>query len=144
MSIRSVNIPVLAAAVVLAPLLLNTLALPASAQVKDDTVTFAAPGLLEKKSDKKIPDVKAAPQAWPRLDPGSALCRTAEDLTRLTANRTHTAGGGPADCQIVHVATAVDVVQRQGAGRTQIRLTERPAVLGWTDVWLPEKAPLKR
>jgi hypothetical protein len=65
-------------------------------------------------------------------------------LSRLTANRMHTEGGGRADCQIVHVATAVTVVQRLAPGRTQIRLTDQPTTMGWTDVWLPEKAPLKR
>ena len=139
MYIRSVNPPLL-----LAILLLALASLPASAQSANDNIIFDAPGLLGKKSDKKLPDVKAAPQAWPRLDPGSAICRTAEDLSRLAANRAHTDGGGRADCQIVHVATAVTVVQRLAPSRTQIRLTDQPTAMGWTDVWLPEKAPIKR
>lgn len=120
-------------------LALIPLALPAWAE--DSNVKLDAPGLLLKKPPSRAPDVKAAPQAWPRLDPGSALCRSEGDLVRLTANRTGTEGGGPADCQIVHVATAVQIVQRAGPGHTQVRLTDRPTVTGWTDVWLPEKAP---
>ena len=114
-------------------------ALPALAE--DDRVKLDAPGLLPKKPAARAPDVKAAPQAWPRLDPGSALCRSEGDLSRLAANRAGTEGGGPADCRIVRVATAVQIVQRERPGRTQIRLTDQPSVTGWTDVWLPEKAP---
>lgn len=114
-------------------------ALPALAE--DSNVKLDVPGLLPKKGPTRAPDVKAAPQAWPRLDPGAALCRSEADLARLTANRARTEGGGPADCQIVRVATAVDIVQRSGPGRTQVRLTDKPTTTGWTDVWLPEKAP---
>ena len=113
--------------------------LPAAAQ----NVIFDAPGLLEKKGKPGLPDVKASPEAWPRLDPGSALCRTDADLVRLAANRVRSEGGGPADCQIIRVATAVQIVKRQGPNHTQVRLTDKPSVVGWTDVWLPEKAPGK-
>ncbi len=122
-------------------LALVLLAFPALAQSTNDNIIFDAPGLLGKKGRPGLPDVKASPQAWPRLDPGAALCRSSADLTRLAANRAHTEGGGPADCQIIRVATAVQVVQREGPGRTQVRLTDQPSVAGWTDVWLPEKAP---
>ena len=104
-------------------------------------VLLNAPGLLEKKSKAGAPDVKAAPQAWPRLEIGAALCRSEADLGRLAANRAHTEGGGAADCQIMRAATGVQIVQRKGPGRTQVRVTDQPAVVGWTDVWLPEKAP---
>ena len=121
-------------------LALVPLAQPALAQTAPN-VSLDAPGLVLKKPPTRAPDVKAAPQAWPRLDPGSALCRSEGDLARLSANRTGTAGGGPADCQVMRVATAVQIVQRTSPGRTQVRLTDKPAVTGWTDVWLPEKAP---
>jgi hypothetical protein len=49
--------------------------------------------------------------------------------------------GGPSECRLVSVPTAVTVVQRRGPGRTQVRLTDAEAVTGWTDVWLPDKAP---
>ena len=114
-------------------------ALPALAE--DSNVKLDMPGLLSKKPPTRAPDVKAAPQAWPRLDPGAALCRSEGDLTRLAANRARTDGGGPADCKIMRIATAVQVVVRAGPGRTQVRLTDQPTTTGWTDVWLPEKAP---
>ncbi len=140
MPLHSVHTPLrLWAAVVL-----TMASLPAWAQVKDDSISFDAPGLLGKKADKKSPDVKSSPQAWPRLDPGAAICRSVEDLARLAANRARTEGGGRADCQIVQVPTAVSVVQRMAPGRTQVRLTDRPTTVVWTDVWLPEKAPTKR
>lgn len=120
-------------------LALAPLALPALAE--DSNVRLDAPGLLSKKGPAKAPDVKAAPQAWPRLDPGSALCRSEADLARLAANRARAEGGGPADCKIMRVATAVQVVLRASTGRTQVRLTDQPTTTGWTDVWLPEKAP---
>ncbi len=113
----------------------------AATPVLAQNVLLDAPGLLGTKAKPKAPDVKAAPQAWPRLDPGSALCRSEADLGRLAANRAHTEGGGPADCQIIQIPTAVQIVQRQGPGRTEVRLTDRASVTGWTDVWLPEKAP---
>ena len=122
-------------------LALVALAMPA---VAEDKVIFDAPGLLGKKGKTPLPDVKAAPLAWPRLDPGAALCRSADDLTRLAANRARTEGAGRADCQIVRVATAVQIVLREGSGRTQVRLTDQPSTVGWTDVWLPEKAPISR
>lgn len=118
-------------------LALISVAAPAAAQ----NILFDAPGLLEKKAKVRAPDVKAAPRAWPRLDPGSALCRTEADLARLAANRAHTEGGGSADCRIVQIPTAVQIVRRQTPGRTEVRLTDQPSTSGWTDVWLPEKAP---
>jgi hypothetical protein len=123
-------------------LALLPLALPARGE--DSNIKFNTPALLGKKDPTRAPDVKAAPQAWPRLDPGSALCRSEDDLTRLAANRARTEGGGPADCRIMQVPTAVQIVTRAGTGRTQVRLTDQPAVVGWTDVWLPEKAPGQR
>ena len=112
-----------------------------ASQAVAQNVIFDAPGLLEKKAKPGAPDVKAAPQAWPRLDPGAALCRTEADLDRLAANRAHTEGAGPADCQIMRVPTAIQIVQRAGPGHTQVRLSEQATTVGWTDVWLPDKAP---
>ena len=51
--------------------------LPAAAQ----NVIFDAPGLLEKKGKPGLPDVKASPEAWPRLTrrgaAGNCISRTA-------------------------------------------------------------------
>lgn len=103
-------------------------------------ISFDAPGLLLKKSGPALPDVKPAPLAWPRLDPGAALCRHEADLDRLASRRSGETDG-PADCRIVTVPTAVTIMQRNGPGRTKVRLTDAANITGWTDVWLPEKGP---
>ena len=114
------------------------LAGPATAQIILD-----APGFTAKKPEARMPDVKASPLAWPRLDPGAVMCRNEADLDRLAARRLGQEAG-PADCRQISKATAVTIMQRRGAGRTQVRLTDAPTVTGWTDVWLPEKAPASR
>lgn len=108
---------------------------PAAAQIILD-----APGFTEKKPTARLPDVKPAPLAWPRLDPGAVLCRSEADLDRLAARRLGE-DGGRTDCRRVTAPTAVTIVVRKGPGRTQVRLTDAPTVIGWTDVWLPDKAP---
>ena len=108
---------------------------PAVAQI-----SFDAPGLLLKKPKPGLPDVKPQPLAWPRLDPGAALCRTDEDLERLAANRSGGPGGGPADCHLISQPTAVQIMQRRGPGMTEVQITGTNET-GWTDVWLPSKAP---
>jgi hypothetical protein len=104
-------------------------------------VSLDAPGLMIKKPKPGPPDVRPQPLAWPRLDPGAVLCRSTEDLARLVANRTGGDGGGPADCRIIKVPTAITILQRQGPGRTEVQVTGAEAT-GWTDVWLPDKAPV--
>lgn len=127
------RVALLAAAIVMPALATASLA---------QNIIFDAPGLLtKKKGNDGLPDVKAAPLAWPRLDPGAALCRSEADLDRLAANRARTEGAGPADCQIIRVPTAIQIVSRKGPGRTQVQVTEQASNIGWTDVWLPEKNP---
>ena len=111
---------------------------PAGAQ----NIILDAPGFVNKKQPSRLPDVKAAPLAWPRLDPGAAICRTEADLDRLSARRQGEADGGVADCRIVTNPIAVTIVRRAGPGRTQVRLTDAANIVGWTDVWLPDKAPV--
>jgi hypothetical protein len=117
-------------------LVLGCLAPTVSAQVILD-----APGLLtQKKAPPPAP--RAPPTIWPRLDPGAVLCHTAEDLDRHALNMTARVSGGSslaADCRIIAQPTGVQIVGRQGPGRTQVRLNGD--VTGWTNVWLPEKAP---
>jgi hypothetical protein len=62
-------------------------ALPAAAQPSDSNISFSAPGLLPKKPPPGLPEVKAQPLAWPRLDPGAVLCRSEADLDRLADRR---------------------------------------------------------
>ncbi|HEY0185439.1 MAG TPA: hypothetical protein VGC09_21775 [Rhodopila sp.] len=118
------------------------LAAPANAQPPNDSNVFLnAPGLLVKKPKPGLPEVKAQPLAWPRLDPGSVLCRTEADLDRLGARRRGESVDGPIDCQIIRAATAISIVQRKGPGRAEVRTTSatQDDVTGWTDAWLPEK-----
>lgn len=104
-------------------------------------IILDAPGFVGKKAESRLPDVKPAPLAWPRLDPGAVLCRSEGDLERLAARRQGEEGAGPTDCRLVSSPTAVTIMQRKGPGRTQVRLTDAPTIFGWTDVWLPDKAP---
>lgn len=105
------------------------------AQVKLD-----APGLLVKPPKAGPPDVKVQPLAWPRLDPGAVLCRSQADLERLAANRQGGPGGGPADCRLIAQPTSIQIVARHGPGRTEVQVTGGKET-GWTDAWLPSKAP---
>ncbi len=108
---------------------------PAAAQIILD-----APGFTEKKPAARLPDVKPAPLAWPRLDPGAVLCRSEADLDRLAARRLGE-DSGTTDCRRIATPTAVTIMVRKGPGRTQVRFTDAPTVSGWTDVWLPDRAP---
>ncbi len=100
------------------------------------------PGLLIKKPKPGLPDVKSQPQAWPRLDPGAVLCRSEADLNRLAQRRSGEVVDGPVDCQIIRTPTAITIVQRAAPGRTEVRTSDAQASgSGWTDAWLPEKAP---
>jgi len=119
-------------------LALSLIGLGGAAQAQN--VILDAPGLVVKKPPPPLPDVKAAPLAWPRLDPGAALCRDEFDLERLAARR-RGEDAGPANCRIMTVPTAVTIMQRNGPGRTQVKVTDTANVTGWTDVWLPEKVP---
>jgi hypothetical protein len=123
---------------------LGTLAIAAEAvaQSSDSNILFNAPGLLVKKPKPGPPEVRAQPLAWPRLDAGAVLCRSEADLLRLADRRRGEAVEGPVDCQILRAATSISIVQRKGLGRTEVQTTDPKAGgAGWTDAWLPEKAP---
>jgi hypothetical protein len=116
---------------------------PASAQVILD-----APGLLGQKKPTPLPPApRAPPTVWPRLDPGAVLCHTEDDLDRHASNMTARVSGGTTqstDCRIIAQPTGVQILSRQGPGRTQVKLSTQGDVTGWTDVWLPDKAPSGR
>jgi hypothetical protein len=69
------------------------------------------------------------------------LCRSEADLGRLAQRRSGQIVDGPVDCQIIRAATAITIVQRRGAGQTEVKMTGPQVGSGWTDAWLPEKAP---
>jgi hypothetical protein len=104
-------------------------------------VALDMPSFLTKKAKPGLPDPKPQPLAWPRLDTGAVLCRTEADLARLAAVRSGEPAEGPADCRVVAAPTAVTIVQRKGPGRTEVQVTGVDNATGWTDIWLPDKAP---
>ncbi|HEX3402348.1 MAG TPA: hypothetical protein VHT74_18710 [Acetobacteraceae bacterium] len=110
-------------------------------------VIFDAPGLMQGKKAPGPPPPRPPPTVWPRLDPGAVLCRTEDDLDRHAANNTARVSGSDTqatDCRIVSQPTGIQILSRQGPGRTQVKLSIPGDVTGWTDVWLPEKAPAGR
>jgi hypothetical protein len=120
-----------------------TMTAPAGAQTPDSNVFLDAPGILPKKPKPGLPEVKAQPLAWPRLDAGAVLCRSEADLLRLAERRRGEVVDGPVDCQILRAATPITIVQRKGPGRIEVQ-TADPKAGGssWTDAYLPEKAPV--
>jgi hypothetical protein len=123
---------------------LGTLAVaaPASAQPTDSNISFQS-GLLIKKPKPGAPDVKPQPLAWPRLDAGAVLCRSEDDLSRLARRRSGEAIDGPVECQVIRLATPITIVQRKRPGQTEVKpSTGQPWEDGWTDAWLPDKAPI--
>jgi hypothetical protein len=124
------------------------LGLAASAQAQAPTpppdngkISFQS-ALVPRKPKAGLPDVAAPPQAWPRLDAGAVLCKTEDDLDRLAARHAGEASGGPVDCQIIRDMTAITILQRVGPGKEEVQLTSgKVGTTGWTNAWLPEKAP---
>ncbi len=135
--------PLIASALVLSCLV----AMPAFAQTPPETdshVHLDAPALIPKKKSTGLPDVKAQPLAWPRLDRGAVICRSESDLSRLAARRRGELVDGPVDCQIIRAATGVSIVRRQGPGMTEVQTNDPSAGgSGWTDAWLPDKPPAR-
>lgn len=110
-------------------------------------VVLDAPGLVGGKNTPPAPPLRAPPTVWPRLDPGAVLCRTEDDLDRHASNMTARVSGGdtvPADCRIIGQPTGIQILSRQGPGRTAVKLNTPNAESGWTDAWLPDKAPVTR
>ena len=116
---------------------------PCGAQPNDSNIFLNAPGLLNKKPKPGLPDVKAQPLAWPRLEAVAVLCRSEADLLRLADRRRGEPVDGPVDCQTLRAATPITIVQRKGLGRTEVQTADPKAGgSGWTDAYLPQKAPV--
>jgi len=116
-------------------------------QAASAQVILDAPGILPQKKAPPPPPPRVQAAVWPRLDPGAVLCRTGEDLYRHAANMVARVNGGstqPADCRIIGQPIGIQILSREGLGRTQVKLSVPGNVTGWTDVWLPEKAPAGR
>ncbi len=80
-----------------------------------------------------------------RLDPGAVLCRTTEALGQRQAAMTASTAGDdaqtllPAGCFRVTTRTPVEVLERRGYGRTQVKTMGRNSETGWTDAYLPAR-----
>jgi hypothetical protein len=82
----------------------------------------------------------ARPDVWPRLDKGAVFCKTEPDLIRLAASRR----GEPVErpnCQVIRGPTAIQIVRRAAPGRTLVSIADQNDQEGWTDAWLPDRAP---
>jgi len=115
---------------------------PSSAVLPDNGHMSFQSGILRKAPKAGLPDVPAPPQAWPRLDPGSVVCNSEDDLERLAARHAGETVSGPIDCQVIQNPTAIKILQRVGPGKEQVEFTSgKVGTVGWTDAWLPAKAP---
>jgi hypothetical protein len=115
---------------------------PVTAHAQDDNsnVLFDAPGFLPKKPKPGLPEVRAQPTVWPRLDPGAVFCHSADDLNRLAARRRGEPVEGSVNCQIIRVPTGISIVEREAGGVVQVKTTDpRAGGVGWTDAWLPNR-----
>jgi hypothetical protein len=122
---------------------LTLAAVPASAQVRppDDSNVHISGMLNPHNAPKGVaPDVTAPPAAWPRLDPGSVICATRDDLVRR-ADMMRGEHVAPPNCRQLSQATAITILNRAGPGATEVQVTGRDQT-GWTDAWLPTNPPL--
>jgi hypothetical protein len=81
---------------------------------------------------------------WPRLDPGSLLCQTQDDLRRYQAKL----AGGQAtqssarpNCRRIRDATAIKILDRESISQTKVALSDDSNQTGWTNQYLPETPP---
>ena len=83
------------------------------------------------------PGPKLKPDPRQRLDPGALLCRTEADLQQheaaIAARLDGREAPEPAGCRPIRTITPVEVLDRHGLARTQVRLPGPPEQTGWTD-----------
>ncbi len=126
-------------------LLLGIATAPAVAQVLLD------PSLQDKSKIRRpqAPSANLSPRAaapWPRLDPGSLICRSRRDLdahheaVAARLNGQPSPDIGSVDCKVLNAVTPIDVVTRATPSATEVRIKGDSAT-GWTDTWLPSQQP---
>ena len=77
----------------------------------------------------------------PRLEPGTVLCQSEIDLQhRAEVNRRRTdndpeAGNPLEHCRILTTVRAVEVMEKRGLGRTEVKLKPNGET-GWTDSYI--------
>jgi hypothetical protein len=91
------------------------------------------------------PTPRAVAQPWPRLDPGAMLCASSDDLLRYQKKMADQSGtattGSQPDCRRVAVVTPIKIVGHDGPSRTSVVATDTSKQTGWTNTYLPDKAP---
>lgn len=91
------------------------------------------------------PPLPNMPEVWPRLDPGSVLCQTRDDLAgyqaRLAGVSNYPAGAPPMKCRVVQEPVGITILERDGLSQTKVMLSGAAKEIGWTNVYLPATAP---
>ncbi len=97
----------------------------------------------KKQAAPKLPPIALKPDPRQRLDAGALLCGTEAQLEQHEAAVAARLDGRealePAGCHFVRSLTPVDVVDRHGQARTQVRLAGQTEQLGWTDAVVRDK-----
>lgn len=87
----------------------------------------------------------AAPEPWPRLDAGALLCKSRDALlgyqTQLAKGANAAAAAQASDCHTILKQTGIQILDRDGASRTQIVTTDEAKETGWTNTYLPSTPP---
>ncbi len=88
------------------------------------------------------------PDTRPQLNAGAVLCSSQDDLERYLAILAAKAAGEtppagpPLKCQRVTESAPVQVVERRGQARTEVKIAGKTTLTGqtgWTDAWLPDR-----
>jgi hypothetical protein len=91
----------------------------------------------------KNPPITLKPDPRQRLDAGALLCSTEAQLEQHEAAVTARLDGRealePSGCRFVRSLTPVDVLDRHGQARTQVRLPGQTEQTGWTDAVVRDK-----
>ena len=104
---------------------------------------------IDESDDKLPPSVPPAVStlapvrgvSGPRLEPGAVLCRTEEDLqhraqvSQRRADGVADAGNPLEGCRLMAQERGVDIVDRHGMGRTEIKV-KPGGETGWTDAYV--------
>ena len=125
-------------------------ALAFTTAASDGALAQRRPAPRDDDSDDKLPPSVPPPVptlaptrgiAGPRLQPGAVVCRTELDLqNRAEVNRRRVdnvpdAGNPLENCHLITSERAVEIVEKRGLGRTEVKLKPTGEV-GWTDAFV--------
>jgi hypothetical protein len=95
---------------------------------------------------QKLPTTPTAiPEQGAQLDVGAVLRKSLDDLvrdqTQIPAGpATQITGHGP-DCHTIRKQTGIEILDRDGASRTQVVTTDESKQAGWTNAYLRSTPP---